>query len=102
MCNLICEVLLQSVPQASQLKGFPLVVHQYKCFMQIRHHPPAHILTGAVVRLNQYVSPHHPRIAYSQVGQGGDLQNSWYWAQKRDYKCILDEIWETNQYDNIA
>ena len=51
--------------QASQLKRFPS--EQYKCFMQIRHHPPTHILTGAVVRLNQYVSPHHPRIAYSQI-----------------------------------
>ena len=29
---------------------------------------PGHILTGAVVRLNQYVSPHRPRIAYSQRG----------------------------------
>ena len=53
--------------QASQLKRFPS--EQYKCFMQIRHHPPTHILTGAVVRLNQYVSPHHPRIAYSQLAQ---------------------------------
>ena len=51
--------------QASQLKRFPS--EQYKCFMQIRRHPPTHILTGAVVRLNQYVSPHHPRIAYSQI-----------------------------------
>ena len=61
--------------QASQLKRFPS--EQYKCFMQIRRHPPTHILTGAVVRLNQYVSPHRPRIAYSQKGPAPVLGLFW-------------------------
>ena len=74
---------------------------QYKCFMQIRHHPPTHILTGAVVRLNQYVSPHHPRIAYSQVCQREGtckILGSKAWLRA----CVPDKIWEANQYDNIA
>ena len=50
-----------------------------------QRHPPTHILTGAVVRLNQYVSPHHLRIAYSQVGQREKGQPAKFWAQKSDY-----------------
>ena len=79
--------------QASQLKRFPS--EQYKCFMQIRRHPPTHILTGAVVRLNQYVSPHRPRIAYSQRGPAPVLG---FQIKNRDFPslslfiCFLDQL----------
>ena len=56
---------------------------------------PGHILTGAVVRLNQYVSPHRPRIAYSQRGPAPVLG---FQIKNRDFPslslfiCFLDQL----------
>ena len=75
--SLMCVSLSRTIPEKRSLASLRCKHHSRKAgrdnntnvLCKSDHGPqPGHILTGAVVRLNQYVSPHRPRIAYSQRG----------------------------------
>ena len=81
-----CVYLSRTIPEKRSLASVRCKDHSRKAgrdnntnvLCKSNHGPqPGHILTGAVVRLNQYVSPHRPRIAYSQKGPAPVLGLFW-------------------------
>ena len=81
MCNLICEVLLQSAPQASQLKGFPTI----QMFYANPAPPPTpHIdrCSGPTKPIRFASSP--PDCLFTSCAER-EKGPAKFWAQKRDY-----------------